>query len=70
MTLKTILRGKFTNTDEKLILNSMTAAGALKFEFLNSLLKTESIEEVLKNNGIVPFSLLEDGIKDLKKKIP
>jgi V/A-type H+-transporting ATPase subunit C len=66
--IKTILRGKFTNTDEKLILNSITAAGALKFEFLNSLLKTESIEEILKNNRIVPFSLLEDGIKDLKEK--
>lgn len=66
--IKTIARGKFTNTDEKLIMNSITAAGTLSLEFLTSLLKKESIEEVLKNNSIVEFSLLEGGLKDLKEK--
>ena len=63
--IKTILRGKFTNTDKKLILNSLTAAGTLKLDFLKSLLEKESIEEVLKNNKIVDFSLLRSGLKDL-----
>ncbi len=66
--IKTILRGKFTNTEEKLILNSITAAGTLSYEFLISLLKKESIDEILKSNKIVDFSLFEDGLKYLKEK--
>jgi|TARA_Y100000310_G_scaffold318480_1_gene372611 V/A-type H+-transporting ATPase subunit C len=66
--IKTILRGKFTNTDEKLIRNSITAAGTLSLDFMTSLLKKESIEEVLKNNSIVEFSLLKDGLKALNEK--
>ena len=66
--IKTILRGKFTNTDEKLILNSITAAGTLSHEFLASLLKKESIEDVLKSNGLVEFSLFKGGLSELKEK--
>ena len=66
--IKTILRGKFTNMDEKLVMNSITSAGTLSPEFLTSLLKKESIEEVLKNNKIVDFSLLKEGLKDLNEK--
>src|SRR3989338_3968201 len=66
--IKTILRGKFTNADEKLILNSITAAGTLSYVFLVSLLKKESIEDVLKHNSLVDFSLLKAGLKDLKEK--
>ena len=66
--IKTILRGKFTNTEEKLILNSITAAGTLSYEFLISLLKKESIEEILKNIKVVDFSLLKDSLKYLKEK--
>jgi len=66
--IKTILRGKFTNTKEELILNSITAAGTLSLEFLTLLLKKESIEEVLKTNKLIDFSLLEDGLKELKEK--
>ncbi|MEK7173179.1 MAG: V-type ATPase subunit, partial [Patescibacteria group bacterium] len=66
--IKTILRGKFTNTNEELVLNSITAAGTLSLEFLTSLLKKESIEEVLKANKLIDFSLLEDGLKELKEK--
>ena len=51
--IKTILRGKFTNANEKLIENSITGAGTLSYDFLVSLIKKESIEEVLKNNRIV-----------------
>ena len=66
--LKTIIRGKFTNTDEKLILNSITAAGTLSLDYLNQLIGKESVEEVLKNNKIVDFSLLGKGLQDLKEK--
>jgi|SRR3989338_3779016 len=66
--IKTILRGKFTNTEEKLILNSITAAGTLSYDFLITLLKKESIDEILKGNKIIDFSLLKDGLKYLKEK--
>lgn len=66
--IKTILRGKFTNANEKLILNSITAAGTLSYDFLISLLKKESIEEILKSNGIVDFSLLKAGLNDFNEK--
>ena len=66
--IKTILRGKFTNADEKFILRSITAAGTLSYDFLASLLKKESIEDVLKHNALVDFSFLKTGLKDLKEK--
>ena len=66
--IKTILRGKFTNTNEKLILNSITAAGTLSYDFLISLLKKGSIEDILKNNKIVDFHLLKYGLNELKEK--
>jgi len=66
--IKTILRGKFTNTREALILNSLTAAGTLSYDFLASLLKKGTIEEILKNNKIVEFSSLKEGLKDLNEK--
>ena len=66
--IKTILRGKFTNAREALILNSLTAAGTLSYDFLASLLKKGTIEEILKNNKIVDFSSLKEGLKDLNEK--
>ncbi|MDP3765769.1 MAG: ATP synthase A1 subunit C [Nanoarchaeota archaeon] len=66
--IKTILRGKFTNTDEKTIINSITGAGTLSYEFLISLLKKDSIEEILKNNKLIDFLLLKEGLKDLNEK--
>lgn len=66
--IKTILRGKFTNMDEKMITNSIISAGTLSPEFLTSLLKKDSIEDILKNNSIVDFPLLKAGLKDLNEK--
>jgi len=66
--LKTILRGKFTNTEEILIAKSITGAGTLSYDFFISLLKKESIEDILKNNKIVDFSILKDDLKELKDK--
>src|SRR3989338_5025519 len=48
--IKTILRGKFTNADEKIVSGSITGAGTLSYEFLLSLLKKDSIEEILKRS--------------------
>ena len=66
--IKTILRGKFTNMDKKLILESITSAGTLSLEFLTSLLKKESIEEILRNSQFADFSLFKDGLNDLNEK--
>ncbi|MBI2541784.1 ATP synthase A1 subunit C [Candidatus Woesearchaeota archaeon] len=66
--IKTIIRGKFTNADEKQILGSITAAGELSYGFLSSLLKKPTIEEVLKHSKLADFGIFEDGLKDLKEK--
>ena len=66
--IKAIIRGRFTNANEKEIERSLTAAGSLSREFLTLLLKKESIEEILKCNGIVDFSLLKGGLKELNEK--
>lgn len=66
--IKTIIRGKFTNMEEKKILDSITGAGTLSLEFLASLLKKESIEEILKSNKMAEFSLFAEGLKELKEK--
>lgn len=66
--IKTVLRGKFTGANEKIILNSITAAGTLSYDFLISLLKKDSIEEILKNNKIADFNLFSNGLKDLREK--
>ena len=66
--LKTIIRGKFTNTPEKEVVNSLTSAGTLSREYQHELMKQESIEQILKRNKIVDFSLLENGLNYLKEK--
>lgn len=66
--IKTILRGKFLNADERSITASITAAGTLSYDFLMSLLKKGSIEEILRNNEIVDFSFLKEGLKDFNEK--
>jgi len=66
--LKTIIRGKFTNTPEKIVFDSVTSAGTLSRDFLHELIKKESIEQVLKSNKLVDFSLLEKGLAYLKEK--
>ena len=66
--IKAIIRGKFTNAEEKAIMGCVTAAGTLSREFLDLLLKKDSVEEVLKANSIVDFNLLKEGIKELNEK--
>ncbi len=64
--IKTILRGKFTASDEKSILNSLTNSGTLNQEFLASLLKKGSIEEILKSLKMFGFSIFREGLEELK----
>lgn len=66
--IKTIIRGKFTNTDPRLVINSITAAGTLSLDFLISLFEKASIEDILKNNQIVDFALLSPGLEELNEK--
>jgi len=66
--IKTILRGKFTGTQDKFILDSITAAGTLSLEHLTSLLKLGSIEDILKNNKIMAFDLLKESFNEYNEK--
>lgn len=66
--LKTIIRGKFTNMAEKDVFDSVTSAGTLSREYQHELIKKESIEQVLRDNKIVDFTLLEKGLAYLKEK--
>ncbi len=66
--IKTIIRGKFTNADEKMIENSLTGAGTLSMGFLIMLAKKANIEEVLKGNKLVDHSILAPGLKELNEK--
>tara|TARA_Y100000310_G_scaffold318878_1_gene373437 strand:+ start:4665 stop:5723 length:1059 start_codon:yes stop_codon:yes gene_type:complete len=66
--LKTIIRGKFTNTDEKDVFDMITSAGTLSRDFQHELMKKESVEQVLKSNKLVNFSLLTKGLDYLKEK--
>jgi V/A-type H+/Na+-transporting ATPase subunit C len=65
--IKTILRGKFTKADERTILNSLVGAGTLSRGFLASLTKKDSIEEILKNNRLMDFSLFGPGLRDFNE---
>ncbi len=66
--IKTILRGKFTKSDENTIVRSITGAGTLNYEFLLSLIKKESVEDILKDNKLVDFSYFDEALKDMKEK--
>ena len=66
--LKTVLRGKFTNADEKTVLASITGAGTLSYDFFLSLLKKDSIEQVLKDNRLVDFSAFRESLKEFNEK--
>ena len=63
--LKTIIRGVFTNADEKTIAASVTGAGTLSRDFLASLLKEKSVEGILESNKLLNFSLFTERLKEL-----
>jgi V/A-type H+-transporting ATPase subunit C len=66
--IKTIIRGRFTGTDKKLVAGSLTGAGTLSMEFLMSLLEKESVEEILKGSRIADFHIFKDSITDFNEK--
>ena len=66
--IKTVLRGKFTNTDEKTVAASIIGAGTFDRDFLLSLLKKESAEDILKSIKMIGFSDFNNALKDFKEK--
>src|SRR3989344_8359927 len=66
--IKTILRGKFTGTDEKTLAASIIGAGNLERGFLLSLLKKESAEEVLKAMKMSNLPEFKIALKDFREK--
>lgn len=65
--IKTILRGKYTKTDDKEIESLLLPVGTLNQEFLLDLLKKQTIEEILKNLKIIDFKQLEKAYEAFKK---
>ena len=65
--IKTILRGKYTKTDDKETESLLLPVGALSQEFLLELLKKQDIGEILKNLKIIDFSQLEKAYESFKK---
>ncbi|HLC59899.1 MAG TPA: ATP synthase A1 subunit C [Candidatus Nanoarchaeia archaeon] len=66
--LKTILRGKFTNSDEEKIAASIIGAGNLGKDFLLSLLKKDSLEDILKIIGMIDMPEFKIALKEFKNK--
>lgn len=66
--IKTILRGKFTKADEKSVAASITGAGTFDRGFLLSLLKKESIGDILKSLRMIDMAEFKQAMKDLKDK--
>lgn len=53
--IKTILRGKYYGASEKEILDSVVSAGELRYRDLTSLVKIESIEEIIAELSNTPY---------------
>lgn len=65
--IKNVLRAKYTHSEaesERFII----ACGSYSREFFINLLKKESIEEILKENGLVAFEGFEDALNTFKEK--
>ena len=62
------MRGKFTRTDEKSIAASITGAGTFDREFLLSLLKKESVEEIIKSVKLSNLPEFRIALKNFKDK--
>ena len=60
--IKAILRGKFTGSHEKEMKRALSYAGALGQEHMHELMKQHSIEDVLKHNVVVPFTMFQDAL--------
>ncbi|HLG23451.1 MAG TPA: ATP synthase A1 subunit C [Candidatus Nanoarchaeia archaeon] len=65
--IKTILRGKFTNSEEERVLKSLNGAGTLSMEFLAQLLKKESVEDIIKGSKIVKIEELKKEISEFRQ---
>jgi len=65
--IKTILRGKYTETDDKEIESLLLPVGTLNKKFLLELLKKQTIEEIVKNLKIIDFKDVEKAYETFKK---
>lgn len=66
--VKTIMRGKYTNTNKKVILNSLQGAGTYSLDFFNKLLEYDDLIEVLKHSNLFDFLNFSNPIKDFEEK--
>ena len=66
--IKSIIRGKFTNSDEKTIAASITGAGTFDKQFLLSFLKKESVEDILQSLKFSNLPEFKTALKDFKEK--
>ncbi len=68
--IKTILRGKFTNTSQKELASLLIPAGMLGEEALSSLVKLDSAEDLLRNkltSKLVSFDYLRSHLEEFGK---
>lgn len=65
--IKTILRGKFTKTDDKEIESLLLPVGTLSKNKLMELLKKDKIEDILKSLKIIDFKKLESAYSKFKE---
>jgi len=65
--IKTILRGKYTNTDDSETESLLIPVGTLSKRYLAELLKKKTIEEILKNIQIIDFRHIAKAYDSFKK---
>jgi len=66
--IKTILRGKYTKTDNAKIIKSLQAAGTLSLDYLKKLNEFDNIVEILKKIMIFNFQEFNDAVKEFEEK--
>lgn len=66
--IKTILRGKYVKADEEEIKSLLLPAGSLSYSQLTDLMKPATIEEALKNSGMISSEELKEALEGYKKE--
>ncbi|MDO8740495.1 MAG: ATP synthase A1 subunit C [Candidatus Woesearchaeota archaeon] len=66
--IKTILRGKYVKAGEDEIGALLLPTGSLSYTQLINLMKLATIEDVLKNAGMIPFDELKEAVESYKNE--
>ena len=66
--MKTILRGKSSGSDQSEIIRMLTCAGILKKQVLLDLTKKETVDQILKDNPLVPYNKFKKALKIYQAK--